>query len=526
MRTSLVLSILAAFVILIQSAPHAGQQAGARLTPAAETALAEFLSAPSPQAAESAAAAVLKSSVNEEAARERLARGRTYSAEVARGIAKLSHRIGANEFGYSIEVPASYDPRRKYQVRFQLHGGVTGRQDGAVRGAGGIGSLAGAEQIYVLPNAWNDVPWWGAAQMESLGVILDRLKRSYNVDENRVVVSGVSDGGTAAYYVAMHETTPFASFLPLNGALLVLTNESLNIESDLFPNNLLDKPFFVVNGGRDPLYPPSIVEPYVEHLKAGGVDLSYHPQPTGVHNTAWWPDVKNLFETFVAEHPRTPHPAKLTWQTDGKDTDKRAHWIVIDEPKPTDAREPLADLNRLVPPPLSGFGLRMDGRRVTSVAGASSASTFDLRVGDEIVAIDGKAVPDNQTPLQFLQTFPAGNLMTFTVVRDSQRTDLRGYFSPGSAAPRPIFGRSGPSGRVDVVRNGNRIEATTRGVAAFTLLLSADVIDFSKPVTVVVDGRTQFEGALKRSVETLMKWAARDNDRTMLYDAELTLKVP
>ena len=62
-------------------------------------------------------------------------------------------------------------------------------------------------------------------QVVNLRAILDRVKRTYNVDENRVVLSGVSDGGTGAYYVAMRETTPFASFLPLNGYLMVLRND-------------------------------------------------------------------------------------------------------------------------------------------------------------------------------------------------------------------------------------------------------------------------------------------------------------
>ena len=35
-------------------------------------------------------------------------------------------------------------------------------------------------------------------------------------------VAGVSDGGTGAYYVAMRDTTPYASFLPLNGFIMVL----------------------------------------------------------------------------------------------------------------------------------------------------------------------------------------------------------------------------------------------------------------------------------------------------------------
>ena len=75
------------------------------------------------------------------------------------------------------------------------------------------------------------------------------------------------------------------------------------------------------------------------------------------------------------------------------------------------------------------------------------------------------------------------------------------------------------------IREGNTVRATTRGVAAFTLLLSPDVFDFSKPVTVVADGREVFNGLVKKDVGTLLRWAARDNDRTMLFGAELPISV-
>lgn len=70
------------------------------------------------------------------------------------------------------------------------------------------------------------------------------------------------------------------------------------------------------------------------------------------------------------------------------------------------------------------------------------------------------------------------------------------------------------------------VRATTRGVAAFTVLLSPDAFDLSRPITVVVDGHTVFAGRVAKQLETLMHWAARDNDRTMLYAAELQVSVP
>ena len=110
--------------------------------------------------------------------------------------------------------------------------------------------------------------------------------------------------------------------------------------------------------------------------------------------------------------------------------------------------------------------------------------------------------------------------------RDAAVVELAGTFEPKSIVnTASLFRRYRSSGRVDLVRDGNTVRATTRGVAAFTLLLSPDVFDFTRPVTVVADGRTVFEGLVKKDVGTLMRWAARDNDWTMLFGAELPVSV-
>ena len=62
-------------------------------------------------------------------------------------------------------------------------------------------------------------------------------------------------------------------------------------------------------------------------------------------------------------------------------------------------------------------------------------------------------------------------------------------------------------------------------MAAFTLLLSPDQFDLNRAVTVVVNGRTVFDGIVQKDVRTLLKWAARDNDRTMLFAAEVPVVV-
>jgi len=223
---------------------------------------------------------------------------------------------------------------------------------------------------------------------------------------------------------------------------MVLANGEIDDGRD-FPNNLRNKPLFVVNGGKDRLYPISIVEPFTRHLMRNGVRIEYHPQPDGEHNTAWWPEIQGPFEKFVADHPRDPYPDNLTWEA-ADTANNRAHWLVLDSfgTPPGEAKE-LSDLN---------------------------------------------------------------------IFTDSLGTD-------------PLFGRPKVPGRVDLAKSGNTVHATTKGVTAFTLLLSPDRFDFSQPVVVTANGREVFREKVQPSVDTLLKWAVRDNDRTMLYAAEIKIEL-
>jgi predicted esterase len=377
------------------------------------------------------AAAVAQAPAGFDAEYAQFKRGRTYAHDVKTGALKRRH--GAHP--YWLVVPASYNPAKKYQVRFQLHGGVM-REDSSLRGDGSV-RLAGAEQIYIMPSGWSEAPWWSDRQVEALRAILDEVKRDYNVDENRVVVAGVSDGGTGAFYIAMRDTTPYASFLPLNGYVLVLRNPGLEIRSSLFLNNLRNKPLYIVNGGRDPLYPMEAVEPSIGFMNELHVPITYRPRPEAGHDTSWWPALKDDFERFVSTHPRVPLPDTLTWETSETRNWNRAHWLVID---------------------------------------ALGATASDAALDEPNVS---------------------GGQRIFTNAK---------------------------SGRVDLTRRGNTVIASTRGVKEFRLLLSPDQFDFNQNIVVQVNGRAAFDARVEKSLDTLRTWAARDNDRTMLFAAEIKVR--
>ena len=80
-------------------------------------------------------------------------------------------------------------------------------------------------------------------------------------------------------------------------------------------------------------------------------------------------------------------------------------------------------------------------------------------------------------------------------------------------------------GLIEVTREDNVIAVTARGVSRFTLLLNPEEVDFSQPISVIVNGKTILSEQVNQSADTLLFWASKDKDRTMLFTAELNLEV-
>ncbi len=377
----------------------------------------------------------------------RLAAGRPYSREVPRGeLAWQTIISGGARLPTTVIIPGDYDPKVKYPVRVYLHGGIA---------RASIESEARTPRrrldvppgcIAVYPSGFAEAPWWSVLQLDNLESTVTRLKRTYNVDENRVHLMGMSDGGTGAFYVGMRRPTPWSIIFPFNGSFRVLSNPDVRVEGDLYLTNLVNLPAYIINGGRDQMYPVAATEPYITLLKRAGAPVVFRPQMLAGHDTSWWPSERGAIDEFERTHPRDPLPDRISWQTDRTDRDNRFRWLVID---------------------------KLDDRRSASA----------------------------------LEDF---NTLEFT----------------DPPVKEEVFRHRRASGRVDLERTGNTVRARTRGVGALTLLLAPAEFDFEQPIQVFVNDREVFKGAIKKDVRTLLELATRDEDRRMLFGAELRIDVP
>ena len=83
----------------------------------------------------------------------------------------------------------------------------------------------------------------------------------------------------------------------------------------------------------------------------------------------------------------------------------------------------------------------------------------------------------------------------------------------------------GFAGVVQAVRDGNTVTVDAYHVRRLRLLISPDAFDIRSPIRVIANGDVAFEGLVEPSAETLRKWAAIDEDRTMLYAAEISVEL-
>lgn len=262
-----------------------------------------------------------------------LREGPAYSADVPVGEQVMSRTAAdGTEFPFMVYIPEDYDPQLRHPVEFILHGGVNRPKPSAGENfwERSLERVGMPDRITVIPVAWPDHFWWAHNQAMNLPAILKELKRSYNIDENRVTLTGISDGGTGAYFFAFKQPTEWAAFLPYIGHPGVLRNPQSGGGYRLYFENLMGKPLFIVNGENDRLYPAASLGSFIEILEQENVDHIWRVIEQGGHNTNWMPEERDAIEQFKLDNPRDPLPDQLQWVADRTDRYNRNHWVRID----------------------------------------------------------------------------------------------------------------------------------------------------------------------------------------------------
>ncbi|MEQ9143168.1 MAG: phospholipase [Parvibaculaceae bacterium] len=187
-----------------------------------------------------------------------------------------AHATGIHHFGnekgtrggFSLYVPENYDPARSYPVVFALHGGSGHGRDflwSWIKTARGRGA------ILVSPTAAGDT--WALMGPDEDGPnlmrILDHVAANWSIDREKLLLTGMSDGGTFTYVQGLTTDSPFTHLAPISGSFHPFLMEVAESE------RVSGLPVYLTHGAKDWMFPPDIARTAYRALAGAGADIVY-----------------------------------------------------------------------------------------------------------------------------------------------------------------------------------------------------------------------------------------------------------
>src|SRR6267142_2719361 len=205
------------------------------------------------------------------------------------------HNEPGSRGGFSLYVPEYYTPDRAWPLVMALHGGSgngrgflwswlrDARSHGAILVAPtATGNASNSKSTWALMGEDTDTP--------NLLRILEQVRSRWNVDAQKMLLTGMSDGGTFCYVSGLERASPFTHLAPVSATFHPLMAEMADAD------RLRGLPIYLVHGRLDWRFPGKVARQTQLLLSAAGADVTYH-------------EIDDLSHAY----PRGMHEPMLAW---------------------------------------------------------------------------------------------------------------------------------------------------------------------------------------------------------------------
>ena len=196
---------------------------------------------------------------------------------------------GAERGGFAVYVPETYRPDRPAPLVVALHGG-------AGNGRGFLWSwlrdarTAGA--ILIAPTSTG--PTWALAGQDTdspfLQAILDMAQARWALDPDRLLLTGMSDGGSFTLLSGLEPASPFTHLAPVSTGFHPMMARMAD------PGRLRGLPIFLTHGAKDWMFDIGMAQQSAQALTDAGGDVT-------------WLQIDDLSHTY----PREVNAQILAW---------------------------------------------------------------------------------------------------------------------------------------------------------------------------------------------------------------------
>ena len=191
--------------------------------------------------------------------------------------------------GCSLYVPEYYDPAKDWPLVVAMHGGSG---NGAAFLWSWVREARTRGVIVIAPTARGST--WSLMEPDIDGPNIDRMvdqvSSDWNIDPKKMLLTGMSDGGTFTYVLGLRGECRFTHLAPVAAVFhpMMMTFTDANRLSGL--------PIRIVHGTQDWMFPPEIAQNAQRALQQAGADVSYR-------------EIADLSHTY----PRDENAGLLDW---------------------------------------------------------------------------------------------------------------------------------------------------------------------------------------------------------------------
>jgi len=191
--------------------------------------------------------------------------------------------------GVSLYVPEYYDPDQAWPLVVALHGGSgNGRaflwswlRDARSHGAI-LASPTAVGNTWALQGPDPDTP--------NLARMVEAVRSRWTIDPRRILMTGMSDGGTFSYVSGLEPGSPFTHLAPVSAAFHPMLAQMAD------PGRLAGLPIHIAHGALDWMFPIEMARGASAALTAAGAAVTYVELPDLSHT-----------------YPRELNPQILDW---------------------------------------------------------------------------------------------------------------------------------------------------------------------------------------------------------------------
>lgn len=444
-----------------------------------------------------------------------------------RGKLLLHTMIGTDgkERPWVLYVPESYWHKRNTPLIIALHGGVSRAEIsddpmGWAKDSAWL-KLAKANGCFaIFPFGQDGATWWDEVGMTNIRRQLQVVKENFNIDDDRVFLTGFSDGASAGFLHAMIRPDDYAAIIALNGHMGV---GSLDADLPTYATNLINTPVYTVTTDNDGLYPTKVMAKTIEMgIKAGG-NILYRQLP-GTHSFDYSPTELPLIGNYLDRHPRNPIPAKIFWETGSNELGK-CRWIEISEISPNECADWHKDHNCVMISDRVSIGFMPQkaptGVGVGKVMEKTYATQIGLKTNDVIIKAGGMKIASIDDLDKAKSKVKRGDKFDISVLRASETLELKGNL------PVPelynLFKREVPSAAIKACQFANRIEIEGSRVGRLKVFISPEQFNINEKIEIKFNGITVFKQIVEPNIEFILENYLINRDRKMLPIAQIEL---